>query len=131
MTPSCCDWPPAVKELADAVSDALDRHHPPDVALDALLWDALRACEGRPFATMKGLAFTYRVKGNELFVDRKEKSLTRATVLLAFHNALSLRGRGEPVPGPKTLKTFGASYLFPVFQAFGVLPGPEGVREEE
>lgn len=119
----------AIRLFAGALSGALKDYGSADAALDALLWDALRAMEGMPFSTMKGLAFTYHIKGNEMFVDRKEKSLTRATVMLAFHNALDLLSREEAIPGPKTLKTFGASYLFPVFQALGVIPTP-GRRDQ-
>ncbi len=116
------DPPGAVRLFGASLREALKGRDSSDAALDALLWDALRAMAGSPFSTMKGLAFTYRIQGNEMFVDRKEKSLTRATVLLAFYNALAILSRGEEIRGPKALKTFGASYLFPVFQALGVIP---------
>lgn len=122
MTIPVSDPPGAVRLFDASLREVLKGCVSSDAALDALLWDALRAMAGSPFSTMKGLAFTYRIQGNEMFVDRKEKSLTRATVLLAFHNALALLSRGEAIPGPKTLKTFGASYLFPIFQALGVIP---------
>ncbi len=46
-----------------------------------LLWDAMVAFAGYPFQTYpKGLKFKYEVKGNEIFVNRKKKSITKATV---------------------------------------------------
>ena len=55
-----------------------------------------------------------------MFVDRKEKSITQAMVFIAFHRALEL---GQRATGPKTLGTFGASYLYPIFQSLGIVPG--------
>ncbi len=89
--------------------------------LDDLLWEVLRLYQGAEYRTAKGLNFTYSVKGYEMFVSRKDKSLTRATVTLAFHTALSLQSQGLAVSGPKKLKTFGASYLFPVFIDLGII----------
>ena len=82
------------------------------------LWEKLRAYEKETFATAKGLQFTYSIRGNELFVDRKEKSITRATVNQAYRKATALEGI---IPGPKTLGTFGASYLYPIFCRIGVI----------
>lgn len=82
------------------------------------LWAAMAEFEAYPFQTAKGLEFTYRIKGNEMFVDRKDKSITRATVNVAFQKALELR---RVVTGPKKLGCFGASYLYPVFIQIGVI----------
>ncbi len=82
------------------------------------LWKALVFFEGYPFRTAKNLSFTYKIKGNEMFVDRKEKSITRATVELAYRRAVEL---GGIVFGPKKLGCFGASYLYPVFIRLGVI----------
>lgn len=71
------------------------------------------------FFTAKNLEFTYAIRGGELFVSRKEKSITRATVELAFWRALELK---EATTGPKKLGVFGASYLYPVFIELGVIP---------
>ena len=76
------------------------------------LWTRLREYEGRKFKTARGLPFTYRVAGNELIVDRKEKSVTRSTVNLAFRRAKELK----TVHSPKELGVFGASYILPVFE---------------
>lgn len=82
------------------------------------LWELIRAFENYPFYTMKGLRFTYRVKGNEIFVNRKEKSITRSSVMLAMKKAMELERK---VKGPKQLETFGASYLYPLFLKIGVI----------
>ncbi|MDO5392965.1 MAG: hypothetical protein Q4F24_18035 [Eubacteriales bacterium] len=82
------------------------------------LWKAIVAFQGYPFKTSKGLNFTYKVKGGELFFSRKEKSITRATVDIAFQKALEL---GEKATGPKKLGVFGASYLYQVFVRLGVI----------
>jgi len=88
---------------------------------DSLLWELLESLQGKTFYTMKGLPFTYQIKGYELFISRKEKSLTRATVLLAFHHAVQLQKNGCNVDGPKKLGTFGASYLYPIFVELGII----------
>lgn len=85
------------------------------------LWDALISHQESEFKTAKGLPFTYTVRGNELFVSRKEKSITRATVNMAYRKALDLQARSQAISGPKMLKTFGASYLYPVFLRIGVI----------
>ena len=82
------------------------------------LWRAIVAFQGYPFKTSKGLKFSYMVKGGEMLVDRKEKSITRATVELAYQKALEL---GGIVESSKKLGVFGASYLYPVFVRLGVI----------
>lgn len=60
----------------------------------------------------------YKVKGNEIFVSRKEKSITRSSVILAMTKAIELQYK---VKGPKQLETFGASYLYPIFKKIGLI----------
>ena len=84
------------------------------------LWAAIEAFEGYPFSTEKGLSFKYSLKGGEIFFSRKEKSVTRATVLKAFNQARQIQQAEGCVSGPKKLGTFGASYLYPVFIRIGV-----------
>ena len=74
-----------------------------------ILWNTIIKFQGYPFYTAKNLEF---------FVTRKDKSITRASVMTAFYKALEL---GGAVTGPKKLGTFGASYLYPVFQKIGVI----------
>lgn len=78
------------------------------------MWEVLIAFEGYPFRTAKGLRFCYSIKGNEIFFSRKEKSVTRATVNIALENATKLKKEGSMITGPKMLRCFGASYLYPV-----------------
>lgn len=85
------------------------------------LWKTLLLFEGYPFITAKGLRYYYTIKGNEIFFTRKEKSVTRATVNIAFQTALKLREYGIQITGPKMLGCFGASYLYPVFKRLGVI----------
>ena len=85
------------------------------------LWEAILKNQNTVFYTSgrgstQGLPFTYVIKGAEMFVDRREKSITRATVMKAYHNATEL----GVVKGPKQLNVFGASYLFPIFKMIGV-----------
>ena len=98
---------------AKRLEEALSRYEEYDAEeLEGLLWDTLVLFQGYPFYTAKKLQFTYTLKGHEMFVTRKEKSLTRASIMLAFWKALEL---GRMASGPKKLGTFGASYLYPVF----------------
>ena len=102
-----------------AVCKALIEHLDDDMA-EEYLWEAIVAFENYLFQTAKELPLRYTVKGGELFFSRKEKSVTRTTVLEAFHNAREVQRKEGFVSGPKKLKTFGASYLYPVFLRIGV-----------
>lgn len=81
------------------------------------LWEAILAFEGTTFYTAKGLEYSYTIKGNEMFVSRKEKSVTRASIQMAYKKAREL----GCVTGPKQLGVFGASYLYPVFRRLGII----------
>lgn len=89
-----------------------------DLEKENALWNALLVFQNRSFKTAKGLEYSYYIKGYEMFVDRKEKSITRSTINIAFHKALEL---GAAATGPKKLGTFGASYLYPIFLQIGVV----------
>lgn len=89
--------------------------------VECQLWKTLLLLEGHPFQTAKGLEFFYRIRGNEIFFSRKEKSVTRASVGLALKKAIELQKMGTVIKGPKMLKSFGASYLYPVFIKIGVI----------
>lgn len=91
-------------------------------------WEALQAFQNVCFATAKGLAFSYEIRGGEMFFSRKVKSITRATAMMAFHKALEVQEEEGFVGGPKRLGTFGASYLYPVLIGLGVIDSkrPEG-----
>lgn len=90
-----------------------------------ILWETLLLFEGYPFITAKGLRYYYTIKGNEVFFTRKEKSVTRATVNMAFQTALKLQENGIQITGPKMLGCFGASYLYPIFKRIGVISDGE------
>lgn len=85
------------------------------------MWELIRMLQGKSFTTAKGLEYCYGVKGNEIFVSRKSKSITRSTVKLSLKSLIALREQGRDVEGPKMLGTFGASYLYPVFDYMGLL----------
>ena len=87
------------------------------------LWSMLIYLQGCVFLTAKGLKFTYKIKGGEMFVNRKSKSITQATVFMAFRKAMEL---GGAVSGPKKLGTFGACYLYPIFVRLGVIRADAG-----
>lgn len=90
-------------------------------SLDEMLWETLAAFQNYSFQTAKKLEFSYVLKGYEMFVSRKDKSITKSTVLLSFHKALEVQKRDGRVSGPKKLGTFGASYLYPVFLHLGII----------
>ena len=56
------------------------------------LWNLLIYIQGCVFLTAKGLKFSYKIKGGEMFVNRKSKSITQATVFMAFRKAMELGG---------------------------------------
>ena len=60
------------------------------------------------------------MRGNEVFFDRKEKSVTRATVICGYRKARELLSNGGRITSPKQLGVFGASYLLPVLTWLGV-----------
>ena len=111
------------------------------------LWEVITAFAGCTFVTSKGLKFTYEVKQNrhgeptnELVISRKEKTVTKATVIKAYEKLLELSAEDSedgitadqakesvpprfpiPLSGPKKLGTFGASYLYPIFIKLGLI----------
>lgn len=100
---------------------------------DEKIWQLIVDHAGRTFRTARGLEFTYTIKRNktgellgEMVIDRKEKTITRNTVLLAYEKALVLMESEGCVSGPKKLGVFGASYLYPVFLELGICKGERG-----
>ena len=94
---------------------------------DEYIWNLLRSRAGETFTTARGLPYSYHQKISrdgqplgELVIDRKEKTITRNTVLLAYEKALKLMETEGRVSGPKKLGVFGASYLYPVFLELGI-----------
>ena len=77
------------------------------------------------FYTAKGLPFTYTIRGGELFVDRRSKSITISTVANALEKIVALEMDGIPITGPKKIGCYGASYLYPVLLALGIFTIPD------
>lgn len=96
------------------------RNQPENLSAE-LLWQVLGELEQDFFYTVKGISFTYIIRGHEMFVDRKEKSITQATVGLAAQRVLEKQTQGIAITGPKKIGTFGASYLYPIFQQIGLI----------
>lgn len=110
-------------------------------SLDMLLWETILAYQGETFYTLSGLEFFYTVKhkkngdySGELLISRKEtsKTLTRSSVMLAFHKVLEQieieenNGNIYVLPpeyrGPKAIgQIFGISYIFSLFLEFGLI----------
>lgn len=89
---------------------------------DEEFWEWLVAHQGEEFFTAKGLVFTYQIRGGEMFVDRRSKSVTRATVCGAFER-IRLDENHE-ICGPKALNCFGAPYLWAILVHLGLaIPG--------
>ena len=88
---------------------------------EAELWELLEFLQGCVFLTAKGLKFTYKIRGGELCVNRMAKSITQATVFIAYNRAVELMKETGSVNGSNQLGTFGASYLYPVFARIGVI----------
>ena len=99
-------------------SNVLTGRENPEEELEKAMWDAVTAFSGYEFRTAKGLTFSYTVKGNELFISRKKKSITRSSVDIALGKVLEAGGY---ITGPKKLTVFGASYLYPVFLKLGLI----------
>lgn len=82
------------------------------------LWKVVRVFENYPFYTMKGLRYTYKIKENELFVGRKEKGISKSTVMQAMQKVMELK---QKVKEPEQLEVSGASYLYPLFLKIGLI----------
>lgn len=160
----------AVAELKEKIIDLkaadivlqLDIDHVLWEAADAALWQAVIAYQNYPLHTSTGLLFTYTIKRNkhgeysgEVIVSRKEgsKTLTRSSVILAFHKVLdgiriaevcdkpgaafSACGKKstELLPteykGPKAIgQIFGISYIYSLFWKWGLISVPEKVEDK-
>lgn len=82
------------------------------------LWQLLEEHQNETFYTMKKLPFTYTVKGGEIFVDRRSKSITKAT----FGQALDkLNENPGKITGPKSLNVFGAPYVWAILKTFDIV----------
>ena len=103
-------------------------YHKVESELDDKLWQMFISHEGDEFTTARGLPFSYTIKRGrngeqlgEIIIDRKEKTITRSTILLAYNNAVKVMETEGIIKGPKKLNVFGASYLYPIFISFGLI----------
>ncbi|MCD8013899.1 MAG: hypothetical protein LUG99_12130 [Lachnospiraceae bacterium] len=85
------------------------------------LWELLIEHQNEVFFTVKGLPFRYTIKGGELFVDRREKSITRSTILKAYDRICETP---EEITGPKKLNAFGAPYIWAIFLQLKLAAAP-------
>lgn len=93
------------------------------------LWSCIELFEGYVFHTATGLKFTYTIHGGELFISRKEKSVTKASVEKAYRNVAE-EGYGV-YNRPKDLgDLFGISYIYPIFYRFGLIDVQEKVKRK-
>lgn len=83
------------------------------------VWEMIRQHQGEEILTAKGLPFTYTMKGGELFISRRAKSITRSTFDAAWNRVLE---RPREITGPKKLNVFGAPYLWAVFKRLELVP---------
>lgn len=95
--------------------------------LGNLLWKVIELYAGEQFYTSKGLPFTYRIKGRELFCDRREKSITESTFRLAYEKVKASAETDQPIRGPKKLNMFGAPYIWSILKQIGLV----GTGQEE
>ena len=79
----------------------------------AEVWEVVTAHQGEQFYTLKKLPFVYVIKGGECFIDRRTKSITRATFEKAYEKIC--REGKENIKGPKQLGVFGAPYVWAIF----------------
>ncbi len=103
---------------------AAGRKAPPLTDPDEIdLWNAIVQRQGEVFHTSGrgprlGVAFTFMVRGAEIFVSTKAKSISRSSVIAAYRKTQELEGA---VGGPKELGVFGASYIYPIFLSIGII----------
>ena len=98
------------------------QHAPPLTDPEEIaLWNNILSYQNHPFTTsgrgkVPGIPFTYTIKGAEMFVSSRSKSITRSTVLLAYRKV-----KGKEISGPKAIGVHGDSYIYAVFKEIGVI----------
>lgn len=90
------------------------------------LWEKICAHQDESFTTSgrgrrPGTQFSYKIHGAEMFVSSCAKSITRSTILYAFHKVREREEQGIMVSGPKNIGVHGDSYIFAVFKEIGVI----------
>ena len=95
-----------------------DKENLSDIELQDLVWEAITLFADYPFHTYRKLRFTYEIRCGEMFINRKDKSITRSSVDIVVGETVRLKWK---VAGPKKLGVFGASYLYPIFRRVGLI----------
>ena len=90
------------------------------------LWERICSHQNESFTTSgrgrrPGTQFSYTIRGAEMFVSSRAKSITRATTLYAYHKVREMEEQGIAVSGPKVIGVHGDSYIFAVFKEIGVI----------
>ena len=87
----CADnyGPVNVMKLRERIFQETEREKAQDY-----LWNELVLLQSQTFRTVKGLEYTYQIRGNEMFVSRKTKSITKASVDLALEKIIELSVHG-------------------------------------
>ncbi len=77
------------------------------------LWKTLTEVSGRIFHTVEkgSVKFTYTIKDDTMIINKEDKSITRDSVITAYHKAKKMC----IVKESKSIGTFGARYLYPIF----------------
>lgn len=96
------------------------------------LWNKILSHQNKPFTTSgrgtrPGIQFNYTISTNtdgtpgaEMFVSTRSKSITRSTILFAYHKVKDM----AIVPGPKSIGVHGDSYIYAIFKALGLIKLP-------
>lgn len=99
---------------------------------EIILWNKILSHQNKQFMTSgrgkrPGIQFTYTISinsdgtpGAEMFVSTRAKSITRSTILYAYHKVKNM----TIVPGPKSIGVHGDSYIYAIFKALGVIKLP-------
>lgn len=77
------------------------------------LWELLKMYQNQEFFTARKLPFTYVIRGGEMFVNRKSKSITKASFCRALEK---IKEEPDKIKGPKSLNIFGAPYIFAILK---------------
>ena len=100
-----------------------------------LIWDKIVSMEGRAFRTIKGKEFTYHLRRTkhgesrgEIEIDHSMITISRATAILACHQAQEVQEKKGFVKGPGKLGTHGAQYLYPIFIDMGICSNEPGAE---
>lgn len=125
---------PYKESEVSANADRCEKYRQRKAAVEAIqdmetMWKAIELFADYTFKTATGLKYTYTVHGGELFISRKEKSVTMSTVEKAYKKVA-----GDSVRiynRPKDLgDLFGISYIYPIFYRFGLIDVPEKVKRK-